>query len=55
MRSTFVKTPMVRVPSGSTSRASLRPSELAKSVLAAVTARMIELGFMMNLSSISRI
>jgi hypothetical protein len=55
IKSTLVKTPIVRVPSGSQSLAILSPSELARSVLAAVTARMIELGFMMNLRSISRI
>lgn len=44
MRSTLVRTPIVRVPSGSTSRAILRPSEFAKSVLAGVTARMIQAG-----------
>ena len=55
MRSTLVSTPIVRVPSGSTSRASLRPSEFAKSVLAAVTARMIHEGLEIYFMSISRI
>lgn len=55
MRSTLVSTPIVLVPSGSHSLAIFSPSEFARSVLAAVTARMIELGFMMNLRSISRI
>ena len=45
----------VRLPSGSTSRANLRPSELARSVLAAVTARMMAFGFVMYLRIISRI
>lgn len=49
IRSTFVRTPIVLVPSGSTSRAIFRPSELAKSVLAPVTARMIHAGFEMYL------
>ena len=35
------------LPSGSTSRATLRASEVAMSVLAAVTARMMELGLEM--------
>lgn len=55
IKSTLVKTPMVLEPSGSTSRASFKPSELAKSWLAAVTARMIELGLVMNLRSMSLI
>jgi hypothetical protein len=55
IKSTFVKTPMVLEPSGSTSRAIFSPSELAKSVLAPVTARMMELGLVMNLRSMSRI
>lgn len=41
MISSFDKTPIVRVPFGSTDRASIRASELVKSVLAAVTAKMI--------------
>ena len=36
---------MVRCPSGSTSLASFNPSELARSVFAAVTARMMAFGF----------
>jgi hypothetical protein len=55
IRSTLVRTPIVRVPSGSTSRAILRPSELAKSVLAGVTARTMQAGLEMYLKSISRI
>jgi hypothetical protein len=55
IRSTFVRTPIVRVSSGSTSRAILRPSELAKSVLAGVTARIIQAGLEMHLNSTSRI
>jgi hypothetical protein len=55
IRSTFVKTPIVLVPSGSTSRAIFSPSEFAKSVFAAVTARMIHAGFWIYLRSISRI
>lgn len=55
IKSTLVSTPMVLEPSGSTSRASFKPSELARSWLAAVTARIIELGLVMNLSSISLI
>jgi hypothetical protein len=52
---TLVKTPIVLVPSGSTSRAIFRPSELAKSVFAPVTARMMALGLEMNRMSMSRI
>lgn len=55
IRSTLVSTPIVRVPSGSTSRASFKPSEFAKSVLAAVTARTIHEGLEMYFMSISRI
>jgi hypothetical protein len=55
MRSTLVKTPMVRCPSGSTSRASFRPSELARSVFAAVTARMMALDLLICFMTISRI
>lgn len=55
IKSTLVKTPIVLVPSGSQSLAIFNPSELAKSVLAAVTAKIIEFGFMINLSNISRI
>ena len=47
IRSSFVKTPMVRNPSGSTDLAIFNASELARSVLPAVTARMIALGFEM--------
>ena len=47
--------PMVRRPSGSTSRASFKESELAMSVLAAVTASTIELGFPMYCRHMSRI
>lgn len=55
IKSTLVRTPIVRVPSGSTSRANLRPSEFAKSVLAAVTARIIQAGRDMYFRSISLI
>lgn len=55
IRSTFVKTPIVLAPSGSTSLAIFRPSELARSVLAPVTARMMALGLVMYFMSISRI
>lgn len=55
IRSTFVKTPIVLVPSGSTSLAIFNPSEFAKSVLAAVTARMIAFGLEMNFNNISLI
>ena len=41
-------------PSWSTSLASLRASEVARSVLAAVTARMMELGLLMYRRHISR-
>ena len=39
MISSFVRTPMVRLPCGSTDRASLRESEFARSALAGETAR----------------
>ena len=55
MRSTLVRTPIVLVPSGSTSRANFSPSEFAKSVLAAVTARMIHAGLEMYFNNMSRI
>ena len=55
MRSIFVRTPIVLVPSGSTSRANFSPSEFAKSVLAAVTARMIHAGLEMYFANMSRI
>lgn len=55
IKSTLVNTPIVRVPSGSTSRAIFNPSELAKSVFAPVTARMMALGLEMKRISISRI
>lgn len=55
IKSTLVKTPIVRVPSGSTSRANFKPSELAKSVLAAVTARMMAFGFEIYFRSMSLI
>ena len=55
MRSIFVNTPIVLVPSGSTSLASFNPSEFAKSVFAAVTARMMQAGLEMYFKSISRI
>jgi hypothetical protein len=55
IKSTFVNTPIVLVPSGSTSLASFSPSEFAKSVFAAVTAKMIHAGFEIYLRSISRI
>lgn len=43
------------LPSGSTSLASLRASEVARSVFAAVTAKMIEFGLLMYMVHISRI
>lgn len=43
MMSTFVSTPMVRSPGGSTSRAMRSASLVAKSALAGVTARMMAL------------
>ena len=55
IKSIFVNTPIVLNPSGSTSRANFSPSELAKSVFAAVTAKMIHDGFEMNLRTISLI
>jgi len=55
MRSTLVRTPIVLVPSGSTSRAIFNPSELAKSVLAAVTAKMIHDGLVIYFINISLI
>lgn len=55
IRSTFVSTPIVRCPSGSTSRASFKPSEFAKSVFAAVTANMMALGFCICFNTISLI
>ena len=47
-------TPTVRRPSGSTSRASWMASLLARSVLAAVTAMMMQLGCRMNFSTMRR-
>lgn len=55
IKSTFVRTPIVLVPSGSTSRANFKPSEFARSVLAAVTAKMIHAGFEINFRSMSLI
>ena len=55
IKSTLVKTPIVRVPSGSTSLAIFSPSEFAKSVLAPVTAKMIQAGFEIYFISISLI
>jgi hypothetical protein len=55
IRSTLVNTPIVLVPSGSTSLAIFNPSEFAKSVFAAVTAKMIAFGLLMNFNSISLI
>ena len=48
MRSIFVKTPMVRSPEGSTSWASFNESELARSWLAAVRARISAFGEIMK-------
>lgn len=47
MRSSFVTTAKVLLPSGSTSLAILRLSDVAMSVLAVTTANMIEFGFAM--------
>mmetsp|Transcript_9629 Transcript_9629/g.19563 ORF Transcript_9629/g.19563 Transcript_9629/m.19563 type:complete len:227 (+) Transcript_9629:947-1627(+) len=47
IRSSFVSTPMVRSPSGSTARASFTASLFARSVLAADTARMMTFGLEM--------
>ncbi|OMH82127.1 hypothetical protein AX774_g4397 [Zancudomyces culisetae] len=55
IRSTFVNTPIVLSPSGSTSLANFNPSELAKSVFAAVTARIIAFGRVIYFIIISRI
>jgi hypothetical protein len=55
IKSTLVKTPIVRVPSGSTSRANFKPSEFAKSVLAAVTAKMMAFGLEIYFTSMSLI
>ena len=50
-----MRTPMVLVPSGSTSRANFNPSELAKSVFAAVTARIMHAGLDIYFISMSLI
>jgi len=55
IRSILVRTPIVLVPSGSTSLANFNPSEFARSWLPGVTARMIQLGFETYFSSISLI
>mmetsp|Transcript_15201 Transcript_15201/g.28925 ORF Transcript_15201/g.28925 Transcript_15201/m.28925 type:complete len:218 (+) Transcript_15201:1241-1894(+) len=55
MRSSFVRTPSVRDPSGSTSLASFSDSELARSAFAGETATMMELGLRMYLRDIARI
>ena len=55
MRSTFVNTPIVLVTSGSTSRAIFNPSEFAKSMLAPVTARIMQAGLEIYLCNISQI
>jgi hypothetical protein len=52
---TLVSTPMVRSPSGSTVRAILSPSLLTKSLLAAVTARIMAFGFWMKSRHMLRI
>mmetsp|Transcript_16669 Transcript_16669/g.45385 ORF Transcript_16669/g.45385 Transcript_16669/m.45385 type:complete len:234 (-) Transcript_16669:259-960(-) len=55
MRSSLVSTPMVRSPCGSTSRAICRPSELATSWFAAVTASTMQLGREMTSRTMLRI
>ena len=55
IRSILVSTPIVLWPSGSTSLASFKPSELARSTLAAVTANMIALAFWICFRTISLI
>jgi hypothetical protein len=55
IRSTLVNTPIVLVPSGSTSLAIFNPSEFARSVFAAVTAKMIAFGLLINFNNISLI
>ena len=50
IRSSFVSTPMVRLPEGSTSRAILIESDVAMSLFAAETARMMDFGLVMYLS-----
>lgn len=49
MRSNLVMTAKVLLPSGSTSLASLRASEVAKSVVAGVTAKIKLLGLLTKL------
>ena len=55
IKSILVKTPMVRVPSGSTSLAIFRPSEFAKSIFPGVTAKMMQDGLEIYFMSMSRI
>mmetsp|Transcript_3740 Transcript_3740/g.7157 ORF Transcript_3740/g.7157 Transcript_3740/m.7157 type:complete len:391 (+) Transcript_3740:97-1269(+) len=55
IRSNFVRTPTVRSPAGSTSRAMARASELARSWLAADTARMMQFFCVMYSMTRSRI
>lgn len=54
IRSSFVMTPMVRMPDGSTSLASLRASELAKSWFAGDTARMMQFSLVMNCKQVAQ-
>ena len=54
IRSSFVTTPIVRSPAGSTRFASWIASEVAMSEVAAETARTIALGFSMYSSTIVR-
>ena len=55
IRSTFARATIVPVPSGVHLPGHLRPSELAKSVLARVTARIMQAGLDMYLEGMSRI
>mmetsp|Transcript_21622 Transcript_21622/g.69619 ORF Transcript_21622/g.69619 Transcript_21622/m.69619 type:complete len:219 (-) Transcript_21622:130-786(-) len=55
IRSSLVSTPTVRTPSGSTSLAICSASEFARSVFAAVTARMMHDSSLMKLSTMFRI
>ena len=54
IKSSLVITPTVRRPSGSTSRAIWIASLFARSVFAAVTAMMMQLGWRMNFRTIRR-
>lgn len=55
IKSNFVKTPIVRIPAGSHSLAIFNASDVAKSIFAAVTAKIKQLSFVIYVKSMSRI